>query len=845
MKSMQEYFTRLVHEIDCCKDQDRNQYFESAPTVICNPAIGSYRECAPIKFSRFAYRFHLSKVQRPHVISISYPDDKERTFCIMDGRTYDLSSGIATGREMPISGKMLTHNIIFWPRWTDCTLMFVTWDAAAPAAVSKVQVFELDDKFFDEYACPSQGDDFRQIGFKWEDPGSRYVTMGSVKRPDWSKRVTAYASAMAQTVIQHPITWYWGCLYPSDVDETDYLEGIVDDNSTTYSSPMHTIYDWVAETIEDLGQKNIQFMGVFHAYRFYNLLRAAQKDGSIRNVNFDGTTQLSTLDWTRTWTRFNIPLIAASENYKGNPEFIRGTAYECTDGMKEIPSDILGEPMGKLEGFCAPIFNCLHPAVEKHLLALMTELKNRYCGYKNFKGITIPLWGATFIWYGSLKTGYDDLTFSLFERENNLDSGISPNDPDRFAKRFTWVTANFKQQWIDWRSGKIKGLISRMRKALAGDRDDVKVVVSAWREPLLSQLLTSQEYHAHLSYHSEPVQLCNSGDLASLLRQGGIDPALYDGGDGVEIELLNDPYRDRSLEIRNGKTPMSNALRDHDFLDSTANSLFGSKNNRNVFIFNAYYESGRYVLGNADPHMAQSLRDCGSGINDLYKVYLVFDHPTWPWFEREFTTCPGVPASGRNFLEYFAHAVAVMDAKLITFGGLLIGCYGHDEDLREFSRAFTSLPTEPFDTVPSNSDAVVVRSLSRGDKTYMYLVNSEPVPMQVKVVFSANVVLNASDAQPITITDAVHTFLLQPYELKAYHMLKGKPVSTDVQLTEELIDRMGKAKAMLKQMAGIQEEAKWYTWLLPELKDCVENAKHSRLRQVFRSYPVKRMQNYL
>jgi hypothetical protein len=74
-------------------------------------------------------------------------------------------------------------------------------------------------------------------------------------------------------------------------------------------------------------------------------------------------------------------------------------------------------------------------------------------------------------------------------------------------------------------------------------------------------------------------------------------------------------------------------------------------------------------------------------------------------------------------------------------------------------------------------------------------------------------------------------------------MPAGKPVSANVQLTEELIDRMEKAKAMLMQMARMHEDSKWYTWLLPELKNCVENTKHSRLRHLFRSYPVKKLQS--
>jgi hypothetical protein len=249
------------------------------------------------------------------------------------------------------------------------------------------------------------------------------------------------------------------------------------------------------------------------------------------------------------------------------------------------------------------------------------------------------------------------------------------------------------------------------------------------------------------------------------------------------------------------------------------------------------------VLGNAPSKAAEEMRDYGSGVDKLYKCYLVFEHKIWPWFEREFTTCPGVPACGRNFLEYYAHALAEMDAKTITFGGLLIGIYGHDEDVRQFSREFISLPNEPFETVPSNSDAVVVRYLDLKGVKYMYIINAEPFRLEAEVEFDQPGINLSSPEKPDFAAAKVQPFSLEPYELKVYKLNKGKAIAAKVKLTDELNQRFNKAKSLLTKAMAIKEETKWRNWLVEQLNDCIKFNKHRRLRHLFRSYPAQKLTN--
>ena len=293
--SFYKLHANLIHEIDCIKN-DGDDYFESHPTMIRETECGTYRECSPIRWSRFAYKFEITKIQKPHVIVFSFPDDKKRTFCVMDGRTYDISMGIATGREIPISGKMLQCELIFWPRWTNCTIMFASWDENAPAASSRIEIYELNEDAFSFSGGLKKQEGYRKIGFQWEDPCTRFMTIGAFDGKDWSTRIAEYAASIKQNVIVYPLSWYWGCLYPSEIDATDYLESLVDRQSNSYMNALSTTYDWVAETIEALGRYNIDFIGSFQTYRFYKLLQTANSDResvyagkyTINNITFDG-----------------------------------------------------------------------------------------------------------------------------------------------------------------------------------------------------------------------------------------------------------------------------------------------------------------------------------------------------------------------------------------------------------------------------------------------------------------------------------------------------------------------------------------------------------------------------
>ena len=136
------------------------------------------------------------------------PDDKRRYMCVMDGTCYDLSTGVFTGWAQPLSGRMLELEQVFWPRWTDCSISFLTWGQGEPAAVSRLEIYELDEL----PACRVPGDpgdgSRREIGVQYEDPCGTGASEGAMNRGEWIDRVVTYARHTGQNLLVYPLVWY-------------------------------------------------------------------------------------------------------------------------------------------------------------------------------------------------------------------------------------------------------------------------------------------------------------------------------------------------------------------------------------------------------------------------------------------------------------------------------------------------------------------------------------------------------------------------------------------------------------------------------------------------------------
>ena len=138
---------KLLLKIDCTDEYSSEEYFSHGDVKVVSGQAGRYREAQAKPLSRFGYRFQIEHTDRPHMAVVRYPDDKPRFMIVNDGSSYDLSTGIQTGGAYPISGKMQEIRQHFWARWTDCSIVFMSWGYDEPAAVESIEIYELDEAF--------------------------------------------------------------------------------------------------------------------------------------------------------------------------------------------------------------------------------------------------------------------------------------------------------------------------------------------------------------------------------------------------------------------------------------------------------------------------------------------------------------------------------------------------------------------------------------------------------------------------------------------------------------------------------------------------------------------------
>lgn len=74
----------LVDSVDCA-NPGPNRFWHRGPVKIIDSEVGRYCEASTERWSRLTYKLVVQEVQQPHLLSIRYPDDRDRTVCIGTG----------------------------------------------------------------------------------------------------------------------------------------------------------------------------------------------------------------------------------------------------------------------------------------------------------------------------------------------------------------------------------------------------------------------------------------------------------------------------------------------------------------------------------------------------------------------------------------------------------------------------------------------------------------------------------------------------------------------------------------------------------------------------------------
>jgi hypothetical protein len=744
----------LVACFDCLRDYGPDEYFAHGKVRLVRSRAGRYREAEGRPLSRFGYRFAVGSVGRPHLAVIRFPDDKRRFMIVNDGTTFDLSAGITTGHGFPLSGRMQEVRQIFWPRWTDCSICFMSWGQGEPAAVASVEIYQLDD--LPELHVPRHKHR-REFGIQYEDPMCPTGdSEGAVAFPEWLDRVVGYAKFTGQNLLTYPISWYHGPLFPSKREPASAMTWVTGRDRKQYVAWTSEPPDWPAVLLERFGKEGMEFQGAVTLLRLGSLmrqmntdLRAIQKGApTINNMLWCDQVQAGTEDWTTVYNPDNnAKLLQLHQGKTANAEF--PWAYGEKRNQPYHPG---------------PIFNPLHPTVQRAIVGFIREIGRRYGSYSAFRGVSVNMWAPTIIWFGSIHSGYDDYTVGCFQRETGIAIPVDRTSPSRFSQRYEFLTYRCREAWVAWRCRKIRELVCRLRDALIASRPDLRLTLTLWSEPYVPAILGAAGPE-HQIYARQPG--------VDLYREAGLDLRLFRDDRNIDFDLQTEGGgRDRST---NGMSPgaLSRSFamhRDHDFLDGKTLAAIHEQRHPGVFIFNCWHEAwGRHTWSACqpeDPNLPEVATVYGKKADGILQMNSIYPADGF-WWDSQLRIASAFPPAP-HYMEQYAHAVAEMDAVRITRGGIYLD-KAHSGELQAFARAFRALPCEKFDTVGDSTDPVAVRTLRSEGRQYFYLVNREYYPVKVRLLFHRRprMLVDLSDRSSWR-TAARCTIMLQPYQLRSF-----------------------------------------------------------------------------
>lgn len=762
----------LVDRIDCTQDYPGDRYFSHGAVTVVESGAGRYREAEAKPLSRFGYRFSIQHPGRPHVAIIRYPDDKRRYMCIMDGTSYDLTTGAFTGWEQPLTGQMVELQQIFWPRWEACSIVFMTWSEGEPAAVASIEILELETLPPLEVPGDPNDGSHREIGIQYEDPCGCCASEGAMTREEWIEHLVQYARHSGQNLLAYPMVWYHGPQYPSECEPADGFGMLVARDRKQYSRWTTHPVDWYVGLLERFAREGIGFQGALTLLRLGSLLEKMNIDldairngaDTFNNMLWNDQVQSSTQDWTPIYNARNFTKIA--ELLKGKPPAEPWSLLpEWAYGERRAPDTHMG-----------PMFNPLHPVVQDALKTFVREIGQRYARYPAFRGISFNMFASAMPWFGSIHSGYDDYSIALFEKDTGIRVPVDPKAADRFSQRYTFLTGEQRPAWVAWRCRKIREMFGMLHEVLAEARGDLRLTITLWDETTVTNVLGQA---------SAALQLYARPSMLEFYRDAGIDLDLYRDHDGLEVDRGMGNPRDRGGHGSNpcGGTTLpieaQTMYRDFDGLDEEALAAFRAHTRPGAFVFNCWVEAwGRHVWFEpepGDPNIEAASQLDGQPADGVLRINSEYPKDGF-WWDSQLRITPGFPTD-LHFLEPYAFALAEFDALRITRGGLFLD-KAHTAALRQFARAYRALPREKFVTIGARTDPAAVRTLAQKDKRLLYCVNREyyPVEIQLDMSGTSGGVQNLATGEAVS-DEQVTRFTLGPYELRVFSMPPERTVS--------------------------------------------------------------------
>ena len=690
---------KLIKEIDCVAVEPE---FKRGETRVARGAPGAYRESGEKGYlghmnstepTWFAYKVEVPEKQRLYQIEVDYPDDALRTYVIAVREAAPDAYPTAGGVDS--GGEFSLSNQMLTHsllHWARTTDLRILAIPALDNRRAAVARIRVYQIEDDLPLLKTPVKGGRHFG-NWYEEGSNFVAMYGP--PDRSMDGMLTAADRWARAIRHmggDTLWMTMVVYQFGLYPTNY--------NVNFGGPFSQ--DLVRAVIMNCEKYGMDFIGEFHPEaRELNWPLNADPARLHLAVNKNGAVKSKSTEpiYNPLWPK--------------NQEWYLGMIGEFVDRYKDSPA---------LRGVCLRLMSWCNP------------------GLNNFH---------------SLDWGYDDYTTGLFEKESGRKIPVEAGDTGRFLKRYDWLMANAKAEWIDWRCAKITEIYAKIAERVRQARPDLIVI-------------------SNYSLSEKSVDP----------REAGIDPLKLQSIPGVKL------VGGTSYGRRQGNELSVQELRD-DLLDPATMRRFAAPDTRCAFLDGAgYFEATEVVAIPEDLGFPkETKRTWMSGV---------------------------VNPSGRHANERWAVQLAETDTAFLADGG---NAYTVGQPvLREFLREYRALPDAAFNPradaqdpvavwekkIPGGSTQVSATPDNRGVKPetffYFYVVNRERYSVKVQISLK-----NPGKIERLTTGEAAQlsgdalSVDLKPYELIAFRAgadaeivsVKTVVPEADKKHAEALVDFLG------------------------------------------------------
>ena len=402
------------------------------------------RQTGPGKQDYFAYKLDVEHLGLPHILEVDYPETHEYTLYCWIAESYPIgfinnppprgsmsfanaTGSVKVGGYLPLSGKVKTMRIVFFPGSKNITAAFENGEEAGPAAVCAFRVYEVPEGL-PALDIPTDtprrymNHNERQFFSGWGacvNPVIHYERCGLVE-DGW---VAAYAAAANKTAFLR----YAG---HNAADEGVYMYKEGFPTRSGESLTMTPEFDFRYLLLKLYRHNGIHTVLTFEYMRSPALIRLGELSVSDREVQ--AGTKRSIYNITR-------------------------------DGRQAV-------------GYSGQGMNFMNSQVRSSMRRILGEIYDRYAAVADVENLLVV---GGFWWmpgptkmpgYGYDEIGYNDENIEAFERETGVSLGTGSTGVDRFAKRHELLNGPHRRAWYDWRAMKTQEVLGELRAVVSNGK---------------------------------------------------------------------------------------------------------------------------------------------------------------------------------------------------------------------------------------------------------------------------------------------------------------------------------------------------------------------------------------